>query len=147
MSVIILLAKKNHFISYKLVNCEEIIGIDRRWKLLNAAKCLLGLRRGKVLGTDLVAHNLVHNLVVHNLAQPSARPSGAQASAQASAQPSTTWHNLARPSGAQPSARPSGAQLRLKKRRRADFPAGFKTHRVRESLADSIRLVSCSLGH
>ena len=138
MSVIILLAKKNHFISYKLVNCEEIIGIDRRWKLLNAAKCLLGLRRGKVLGTDLVAHNLV----VHNLAQPSARPSGAQASAQASAQPSTTWHNLARPSGAQssaqPSARPSGAQLRLKKRRRADFPAGFKTHRVRESLADSI---------
>ena len=109
---------------------------------MNAAKCLLGLRRGKVLGTDLVAHNLVHNLVVHNLAQPSARPSGAQASAQASAQPSTTWHNLARPSGAQssaqPSARPSGAQLRLKKRRRADFPAGFKTHRVRESLADSI---------
>ena len=88
MSVIILLAKKNHFISYKLVNCEEIIGIDRRWKLLNAAKCLLGLRRGKVLGTDLVAHNLVHNLVVHNLPQPSARPSGAQASAQASAQPS-----------------------------------------------------------
>ena len=115
MSVIILLAKKNHFISYKLVNCEEIIGIDRRWKLLNAAKCLLGLRRGKVLGTDLVAHNLVHNLVVHNLAQPSARP--------------------------------SGAQLRLKKRRRADFPAGFKTHTVRESLADSIRLVSCSIGH
>ena len=53
---------------------------------MNAAKCLLGLRRGKVLGTDLVAHNLV----VHNLAQPSARPSGAQASAQASAQPSTT---------------------------------------------------------
>ena len=82
MSVIILLAKKNHFISYKLVNCEEIIGIDRRWKLLNAAKCLLGLRRGKVLGTDLVAHNLVHNLV-HNLAQPS-----------------TTWHNLAQPSTA-----------------------------------------------
>ena len=69
---------------------------------MNAAKCLLGLRRGKVLGTDLVAHNLV----VHNLAQPSARP--------------------------------SGAQLRLKKRRRADFPAGFKTHTVRESLADSI---------
>ena len=91
---------------------------------MNAAKCLLGLRRGKVLGTDLVAHNLVHNLV-HNLAQPI-----------------TTWHNLARPSGAQssaqPSARPSGAQLRLKKRRRADFPAGFKTHTVRESLADSI---------
>ena len=108
MSVIILLAKKNHFISYKLVNCEEIIGIDRRWKLLNAAKCLLGLRRGKVLGTDLVAHNLVHNLVVHNLPQPSARPSAAQASAQASvqpsaqpsAQPSTTWHNLAQPSTA-----------------------------------------------
>ena len=90
------ISKKNHFISYKLVNCEEIIGIDRRWKLLNAAKCLLGLRRGKVLGTDLVAHNLVHNLVVHNLPQPSARPSAAQASAQASVQPS-----------AQPSAQPS----------------------------------------
>ena len=50
-----------------------------------------------------------------------------QPSAQLSAQPS--------------SARPSGAQARLKKRRRVDFPAGFKTHTVRESLADSTTLL------
>ena len=62
----------------------------------------------------------------------------ARAQARQGARTDLVAHNLVRNLAQPSSAQPSGAQARLKKRRRADFPTGSKTHTVRESLADSM---------